>query len=103
MFWSHRAGQFGVDDPGRKGVDVYTTWGDVGGERAGQANDAGLGSRVMCVPDEVAPLTRNGADVQDLPVAALQHRGQDRPATVEGALEVSIEHRVPPFLADVEE
>src|SRR5215207_6479121 len=44
----------------------------------------------MCVPDEVAALTRNGADDQDLLVAVRQHRGYDRLTTGERALEESI-------------
>ena len=88
--------------PGRDRVDADPARAELAGERAGQADQPGLGRAVRGGLGD-AHLAQPRGDVDDRPAAALDHRRQRRAAGVEGGGEVGRDDLVPLGRLDLEE
>ncbi len=78
----------------RHRVDQDVVRGELLAERLRQRDQAGLGGRIMRGV-RIAFLAGDRGDVHDAPVLLLEHRGHDRLADDEGAVEVDAQHLVP--------
>ena len=79
---------------GRDAVDRDVVAGQLLAERLGQRDDAGL-RRAVGGGVRVAFLAGDGRDRDDAAVVLLDHRRHDRPAAVEDAVQVDLDHLLP--------
>src|SRR5215210_66098 len=84
----------GLYEPGAEGVDGDPVPGQFLGGRLGEAEQPGLGRRVVGLA-YVAGLSDEGAHVDDLASALVRHVWQRRVDRVEGAVEVYLDDLVP--------
>src|SRR5215218_11034240 len=84
----------GLYESGAEGVDGDPEAGQFLGGRLGEAEQPGLGRRVVGLA-YIAGLSDEGAHVDDLAAALVRHVRQDRVDRVEGAIEVYLYDLVP--------
>ncbi len=89
-----RRGHLGLDVTGSDGVHPHVAGRHLTGQRLGEADDPGLGRRVVGLPRIAAP-PDHARDAHDGAPAPFDHAAQHRLGDEEGALEVHRHDRVP--------
>jgi hypothetical protein len=93
-------GHVGRDEAGGDGVDRHAAAGDLVGDAASEADEAGLGGGVVRLPG-VRPQPGDARDVHDAPEARADHRSQGGAGQAEGRGEVRLQHAVPVLVVEL--